>query len=1289
MRLSFPTHLPINQRLEELKELISHNQIVVVAGETGSGKTTQIPKMCLSLGLHEKGIIAHTQPRRIAARSVAERIAFELQTPLGNEVGYQVRFTDVSSKKTKLKLMTDGVLLQELQHDRQLKKYSVVIIDEAHERSLNIDFLLGLLKPLCESRPNLKVIITSATIDLQKFANHFGANGKPAPIIEVSGRTYPVDVIYDAAESAQQDLSKHIVSNIKHIIDSEARGELNANGDILVFCAGEREIREAQIAIQDAKLSVDVMPLYARLGFAQQNRVFAPSKNRKIVLATNVAETSLTVPGIGYVIDPGVARISRYSFRSKIQRLPIEKISQASANQRKGRCGRVANGVCIRLYEQDDFEQRDEFTQAEILRSNLAAVILKMLRLGIKDVYNFAFLDTPDKRFLNDGFKLLQELKAVNKNKEITPLGRQMSDLSVDPKYARILIAANQVGCLRDAIVLVSALSIQDLRERPADQKNAADQMHSYLAHPNSDFMSTLQLWQALDDAKSQLSNTKFKVFCHARHWSIARYFEWRELIGQVIRQVKSLKWSVDSWEALPLPYQSSSPPHMDDLAQKKKNPNFSIGFNERYIKLHQAMLSGLVSNIVKKTVEGDYQGARANKLSVFPASSLAKTKPDWLLSAELIETSRLYAHHNAQVKPEWIIASAPHLCKYQYSSPHYHVRSGSIKANRKTTVFGLIVREKEKVNYAPINASESRQVFIQSALVDGAYRPRAGRAEFVTHNQALVRDIEKLETKTRRRNLLVNDRFIYDFFEQRIPNNVYSRQSLEKWLANENQDTLKLDRSELLQSGIDDTQVAQFPDQLKVQGKILKLSYRFTPGEDGDGVTLDLPITLLNHFPQSRADWLVPGLLHEKCVALLKTLAKPIRRQFAPAGDAVSCVIDKLNDQNRPLVQALAEALFSEHGVKIQASDFAPEKLDSYYHLNYRLIDVDGSLVEEARELNQLKARYAQAVKQSIKSKDAPQRENFEKSNMQDWECDPIPKTFSYKHAGMTVTAFPALNIGKSGVDLCLFETLSKASYAHHNGVIALALKRLENTQAYKYLSKTLLAKSQKKKTALAHLAIKLERFTPDEKERRHWIYELLRVSLCDCCFAQGVEEIRDKESFDRALHSAKGNWVERALEWEAVWFKALEQQHLLLNQCNTSQARNLNEDTVIESIKAQLYRLFKSNRLRQLSLSQAKQYSRYLKACQVRLDNVSLMPDLEKRQAEFDLLYERLNNQSPLNPQDGYYATSAYPSLLEYEFLLEEWRVSLFAQQLKTRLPVSAKRLDKFLQKSKLAEL
>jgi len=691
----FPENLPISQRKEEIATAIKEHQVVILAGETGSGKTTQLPKICLSLGYGEKGLIGHTQPRRIAARTVADRIASELKTPLGDGVGYQVRFTDNSSKNTRIKLMTDGVLLAEFQNDRLLRKYEVIIIDEAHERSLNIDFLLGLLKPLCKKRPELKVIITSATIDLEKFSQHFSINNKVAPIIEVSGRTYPVKTIYQEPSTESPNLPDLITQTVSQIIRAEAKGEYNASGDILVFCAGEREIRDTAQALRRAQLPLEILPLYSRLSISEQNKVFKSAHRRKVVLATNVAETSITVPGIAYVIDPGLARISRYSFRSKVQRLPIEAVSQASANQRQGRCGRVANGVCIRLYSEQDFQQRAEFTPAEILRSNLASVILKMLRLGIQDVNQFEFIDQPDKRLLNDGFKLLQELGGVDGDRKLSPIGRQMSDLSVDPKYARILIEANKLGCLRDVLVLVSALSIQDPRERPADKQQAADQAHQLLHHQQSDFFSYLHLWQAINNAREKLSNTKFKQYCLEQYWSIARVFEWRELFRQLLTQSKSLGWTLDQWVTLKLP----------EPGNKKVKPGTS--FAQRYEKLHRALLSGLLSNIATKDVDGEYIATRSRHIHLFPASLQAKRKPKWIMSAEYLETSRLFAHTVAEIKPNWVSDTAKHLCRYSYSSPHYHVRSGSIKAYRKTLLYGLTLRDKEQVNYAPLLTRE------------------------------------------------------------------------------------------------------------------------------------------------------------------------------------------------------------------------------------------------------------------------------------------------------------------------------------------------------------------------------------------------------------------------------------------------------------------------------------------------------------------------------------------------------------------------------------------------------
>lgn len=1274
--ISFPESLPISQRYEEIAKTIRENQVVILAGETGSGKTTQLPKICLSLGYGETGLIGHTQPRRIAARTVADRIASELKTPLGEGVGYQVRFNDHSSKNTRIKLMTDGVLLAEFQHDRLLRKYDAIIIDEAHERSLNIDFLLGLLKPLCKKRPELKVIITSATIDLEKFSKHFTLRGKAAPIIEVSGRTYPVKTIYQEPAEQAPNLAELISDTVGQVIRAEAKGEYKASGDILIFCAGEREIRDAAEALRKAQHSVDVLPLYSRLSVAEQNKVFKPAHRRKVVLATNVAETSITVPGIAYVIDPGLARISRYSFRSKVQRLPIEAISQASANQRQGRCGRVANGVCIRLYSQEDFEQRAEFTPAEILRSNLASVILKMLRLAIKDVRSFEFLDQPDSRLLNDGFKLLQELGGVDDDRKLSPLGRQMSDLSVDPKYARILIEANKLGNLKDTLVLISALSIQDPRERPAEKQQAADQSHQVLHHPQSDFFSFLHLWQAINNAKQDLSNTKFRQHCVEQYWSIARVFEWRELFRQLQTQTKSLGWETSSWQTLTLP----------EKGQKKAKP--SSQFDARYENLHRALLSGLVSNLATKDVDGEYTATRSRHVHLFPGSAQAKRKPKWIMSAEYIETSRLFAHTIGEIKPIWAFEAAKHLCRFSYSSPHYHVRSGSIKAYRKTLLYGLTLRDKEPVNYAPINAKECHEVFLQQALVNGAYKPRGKLAEFVAHNESLINDIEKLETKTRRRNLLVNDRIIYDFYKERLPCGIHNRSSLERWLKAGNEEVLKLDRETLLQAELASDQGAQFPDSIDVQGKTVKISYKFDPGKQGDGVTMIVPIAVLAPFPKHIGDWLVPGLLREKCIALVKTLAKPIRRNFAPASDAIDRIFSKLVIKDQALTEALAEVLFRTRGVKVTAEDFDTTKLDEFYQMNYRVIDVDGSLIEEGRDLDRLKTSYAHSVQESVHSNNASERIKLEQHNIDSWSFGSLTDFVDYQHQGMTVRAFPMLQLqADNSISLLVHDQPAVAKYQSNRAIIELAKKQLTKTtqkQSLKYLQKELmLVKQGGKKGGLGSLASQLKTVSPTTVDKSDWVDKLINAGLAQACFANGIDNIRDASSFEDALTQGAKQWVPVAMELEASLITAFKHRDTVLAQANRVSLDSVALDLAVEDIKAQVYRLFEPSFLSYTPLSMLKQYPRYLRAIESRLEKlefasktVSEEMALEALQKSFNQKVEELSH--PNLELD--FVFIAHPKLVEFARMLEEWRVSIFAQHLRTQMPVSEKRLLKF---------
>ena len=1292
LNIQFPEQLPISQRKQEIAELIKENQVVIIAGETGSGKTTQLPKICLSLGLGCKGLIGHTQPRRIAARTVADRIASELKSPLGDTVGYQVRFNDVSSEKTQIKLMTDGVLLAEFQRDRFLSRYEVIIIDEAHERSLNIDFLLGLLKPLCKRRPDLKIIITSATIDLEKFSHHFKINGKQAPIIEVSGRTYPVETLYQAPKEENTDLADLITDTVKQVIRNETKGMYKASGDILIFCAGEREIRDAALALNRAQLSVDVLPLYSRLSVSEQNKVFKTANRRKVVLATNVAETSITVPGIAYVIDPGTARVSRYSFRSKVQRLPIEAISQASANQRMGRCGRVANGVCIRLYSEEDFNSRPEFTSAEIVRSNLASVILKMQRIGIRDVAKFDFIDRPDNRLLNDGYKLLQELNAIDSNRKLTKIGKQMSDLPVDPRYARILVSAVELDCLQDALVLISALSIQDPRERPADKKQAADQAHKELTHHQSDFFSYLHLWQSINDNRDALSNSKFKVLCHERFWSVTRIFEWRELYHQLSGLCKELGWKSKTWNDIDLGKIKQT--------KSKKKQTSDANFDGRYENIHRALLTGLVSNIATKDIDDEYTATRGRKIHLFPGSAQAKLKPKWLICAQLLETSRLFAHTVAQIKPEWVIDSATHLCKYNYSSPHFHARSGSIKAKRKTLLYGLILRDKEAVNYGPINPDQAHEIFIQQALVEANYRP-GKQNSFFDHNQKLINDIEKLETKTRRRNLLVSEQTLYEFYSTKIPKKIHNRNSFEQWLKQKdshsndsNNKRLKLNREQLLSNQVENDAIAQFPDSIEVHGKKVSIIYKFNPGQAQDGVTMVVPISVLSLFPNFIGDWLVPGLLREKCIALIKTLPKQYRRHFAPAADAIDRLFNNLIPGNEALNRSLAAQLFHTFGIKIDPEHFDLDKLDHYYLMNYRIMDVDGSLVDEERDLTVLKQRYADSVQESVHANNAIEKNKLEKHNIEQWDFGPIAPQVEYQHQGMTVTAYPCLVVSKDqttpekqSLSLLITDRITLANYYSHDGLLALALRTLSNgnqRQAAKYLKKDLFANKSKAKntTNLSNLASQLKKVSAKPSHRGQWVDEVMLAGIKQSCFDGNLNTVRNSDEFHQHLEQGGKNWVSVCMEFEQVLSSALSLRDQLFESLNSTAANTIAIDQALEEMKAQLYQLFESRLLRYTSLSQLKQYPRYLRAIESRIEKLKFVSKTATEEAALSLLQNEFNNKvDQLGNADistsPDYVYLTYPKLHDFALSIEEWRVSLFAQHLKTLKPVSQKRL------------
>jgi len=1360
-KIPFSDDLPINQRREEIAQLIQDNQVVVVAGETGSGKTTQIPKICLSLGLGNKGLIGHTQPRRIAARTVGKRIADELSTPFGDIVGYQVRFADQLSDNTRVKLMTDGVLLSEFQQDKFLNKYEAIIIDEAHERSLNIDFLLGLLKQLLKKRKDLKLIITSATIDLEKFSQHFNH----APIIEVSGRTYPVDVLYQSGdEEKSQDLAETIATTVSQVIEGEARGEFIANGDILVFCAGEREIRDAAKAISDRSLPVDILPLYSRLGIAEQNKVFQSAQRRKVVLATNVAETSITVPGIAYVIDPGVARLSRYSFRSKVQRLQVEPISQASANQRKGRCGRVANGVCIRLYSEDDFNARPQFTEAELLRSNLAAVILQLLQLNVRDIDQFPFLDKPDNRLLNDGFKLLDELQAINQQRRLTSLGRKLSRMPLDPKYARMLLEANTLNCLSEMLLIVAALSIQDPREFPADKQQTAREKHRLLQHPKSDFYSYLSLWFAIERQRKALSNKQFKDYCRKNFLSIMRIFEWRDMVRQLRQTVTRLDWDVPKFtekqqqQYLPLPEKRKLEKKKPENTELKKTPSktaedklIETVVNQSYEKIHRALLSGLLGNIAVHEENNDYLATRGRKLVVFPSSVLSKKpkfkkqqnkqtktqkKPlnaKWIMANELIETSRLFAHTAAEIEPDWIHKAGEHMLRYSYSSPNYHERAGVVKALRRASLYGLTLRDKTSVVYSEISPDECRQMFIQQALVEGAYErhPQLKKISnnknqgainsttpnFFVHNKTLIEEIELLEAKTRKRNLLVADTDIYQLYDERIPKHILNWVQFEQWrktAEKEQTDILKFNQQQLTLKGADlssasvslesrgenlravDDSVA-FPESINVNGRDLALSYHFNPSDPNDGVTLELPIALLEPFPEFIGDWLVPGLLREKCIALIKTLPKNIRKRYAPAANAIDRVLPNMQAENRPLHIVLGERLQRTFGDEIPNDAWQLEVLDSYYQLNYHLIDSDNShtSIQQSRDLTALKKGYGEYVAQSLRIENAPERQRFEKEDIQQWDFGELLERVEYQHQGMMVRAYPMLQC----VGLSSGSEEQKAASANKNGNIALRLHESSShagyftRQALVELAKTPLKQSlsylQKELFKANAVSLQLLSLAPNKQAQQALASHLINAAILHCCFSKELP--RNKTEFDQHIEQGSKEWLKYALDMESTLADSAKRVGDIHRMIADLGHLNLEMDMIVEDIKNQLYDLFAEEFLSYTPLHQLKQYPRYLKCMQLRIEQIASpsmqTPDyFERHQTDVEKYVANKVKQAKASDELLNTAKEAMafvyhsqPKLKEHLIMLQEWRVSIFAQQLKTQYSVSEKRVLK----------
>jgi ATP-dependent helicase HrpA len=1228
----YPSELPITARREEIRELIRKHQIIVLCGETGSGKSTQLPKICLDLGRGVYGRIAHTQPRRIAARSLASRISSELDRELGTAVGYKVRFHDRVSESTHVKLLTDGMLLAEIQQDRWLNEYDTIILDEAHERSLNIDFLLGYLKQLLKKRRDLKLIVTSATIDPDKFSRHFG----DAPVIEVSGRTYPVEVRYRPPPEEEEgggERGDAVQQAIRDAVDELSRED---RGDILVFLSGEREIRETAEGLRKHRLQVtEVLPLYARLSPAEQGRIFRPSGQRRIVLSTNVAETSLTVPGIRHVIDTGFARISRYSHRSKIQRLPVERISRASANQRKGRCGRVAEGICIRLYAEEDFESRPEFMEPEILRTNLASVILQMKMLGFGDIDRFPFIDPPDRRQIKDGYRVLEEIGAVDGLGKITQLGRKLARLPVDPRIARMLLEAAHTHALREVLVIASALSVQDPRDRPHDRREQADEAHALFSHEESDFLAFVELWNFIREKRRHLTQRKFRRLCREYFLSYTRILEWQDIHRQLRAQM-----------------------HEMGYRDNREDPGYET--------IHKALLSGLLSHLgIRQAGRGKgYLGARNSQFHVFPGSTQFSAQPKWIMAAELVETTKLYARTCARIQPEWVESLAGHLLRHSYSEPHWQGRRGQVGAYEKVTLFGLLLVSRRRVNFGPIDPKQSREIFIRFGLVEGEIKTRA---PFWRNNRELVEYVRDMEARTRRPDLLMDEERMYAFYDQRIPEGIYSTPLLEKWLrkvSRKQPRILHMELEDVLTRETDANAEARFPKFLELHGMRLPLEYHFEPGHRADGVTLVVPAGVLRQVSAGRLDWLVPGLLEEKLVALIKGLPKSLRKSFVPVPDFAARAMDRLQVSDTPLVQALAAVLKDlSGGIHVPEGAWNPEALPDYLQMRVRIIDAQGKTLAAGRDLLQLQKQYGHSTEAAPAGKAV---HPLERNGITRWDFGVLPEQTESEHQGIRLTLWPGLRDEGDSAAVALFGSRAEALRHHHSGLRRLFMLALpgEIRELRKQLPGLQQMRLQYAKAprAPAHLRGRM---------RQDLEQELVALIL-DRSFLPEGPDIRDAESFEQRREAHRKELSAHASEVCQLTAGILGQYQKLRK--TLSGINQINWLASTQDMQWQLDRLVYQGFLQHTPWEQLQQYPRYLKAlasrleklCNAALRDQQLLNELQSVQEDW---LKRWQAAADKGIEDM--------RLEEIRWMLEEYRVSLFAQELKTAYPVSAKRI------------
>lgn len=1221
-KVTYPENLPVSQKKQDILQAIRDHQVVIVAGETGSGKTTQLPKICLELGRGVKGLIGHTQPRRLAARTVANRIADELETPLGGSVGYKVRFNDQVGENTLVKLMTDGILLAEIQQDRLLMQYDTLIIDEAHERSLNIDFILGYLRELLPKRPDLKVIITSATIDPQRFSRHFNN----APIIEVSGRTYPVEVRYRPVVDDADDTDRDQLQAIFDALDELGR---EGPGDILIFMSGEREIRDTADALNRLNLPhTEVLPLYARLSNSEQNRVFQSHHGRRIVLATNVAETSLTVPGIKYVIDPGTARISRYSFRTKVQRLPIEPVSQASANQRKGRCGRVSDGICIRLYSEQDFLSRPEFTDPEILRTNLASVILQMTSLGLGDIAAFPFVEAPDKRNILDGVRLLEELGAIktadNGHYQLTPQGRQLAQLPIDPRLARMVLEAQKSGSVREVMIITAALSIQDPRERPMDKQQASDEKHRRFADKDSDFLAYVNLWDWLKEQQKEHSSSQFRRLCRNDFLNYLRVREWQDIYTQLRQVVKELGLPVNSE---PSDYRS----------------------------VHTALLTGLLSHIGQKDADKqEYTGARNARFSIFPGSGLFKKPPKWTMVAELVETSRLWGRIAARIEPEWIEPLAQHLVKHSYSEPHWSKSQGAVMATEKVTLFGLPIVAARQVNYSTIDPLLCRELFIRHALVEGDWQTRHA---FFSANLKLRAEVEELEHKSRRRDILVDDETLFSFYDQRIPGEVISGRHFDNWWKNaakQNADLLSFEKEMLIKDGANKVSALDYPNTWHQGNLKLRLTYQFEPGTDADGVTVHIPLPILNQVEDQGFEWQIPGIRRELVIALIKSLPKPVRRNFVPAPNYAEAFLGRGTALELPLLDALERELRRMTGVTVSRDDWQWEQVPDHLKMTFRVVGEKHKTLLEGKNLTALKLQLKDKVQETLS---AVADDGLEQSNLHIWSFGKLPEFYEQKRGGYSMKAYPALVDEKDSVAIRLFDSEQEQQQAMWQGTRRLLLLNIPSP--IKYLHEKL---PNKAKLGLY--------FNPYGRV----------LDLIDDCISCGIDKliaehggpVWQEEDFARLQEKVRAELNETvvgvAKQVEQILTAVFNINKRLKGRVDISLALALSD--IKNQLGGLVYRGFVTNN----GWKRLSDTLRYLQAIERRLEKLATDPHRDRAQMlrveQVQQAWQQwLNKLPPKRQQDE--------EVKEVRWMIEELRVSLFAQQLGTPYPISDKRI------------